>query len=427
MEQKLIKFPNKFQAVICNVDSKMVSVSVSINVGAELEPKGKSGIAHLVERLIRSNIYSKVAEYGGVVDTKTDFERIEFVVSTQSEYLENAMKDLSECIFDFYPKFVNLEREKVKITQEQEKESFNPMSILNNLTQKYIYKGTNLSTTILGTAKSIQGITLDDVRDFVAGVITPESINISIVGDIVGIHNLSSEDRGNLSADFDFVQSFINKYFYIRVLEKDGKRKGRSTPTVVPVAPIYIGQKKSLNQTRFQISFPTSPYESVGYKYTKIFEMYLGLYLRIELSKTAGVYGMEVATKQFKNNSHISISFAVDGDIANEVYEKVFDALMRLKDERVSKKDFETLVVKYKTEVALNHLQPNIMASRYNKWLFIKGELFDINTELKEIGALSYENFITTCQLTLDFSKVVVIAIGKLFDFEPFRLINGGV
>ena len=74
MEQKLIKFPNKFQAVICNVDSKMVSVSVSINVGAELEPKGKSGIAHLVERLIRSNIYSKVAEYGGVVDTKTDFE-----------------------------------------------------------------------------------------------------------------------------------------------------------------------------------------------------------------------------------------------------------------------------------------------------------------------------------------------------------------
>ena len=125
MEQKLIKFPNKFQAVICNVDSKMVSVSVSINVGAELEPKGKSGIAHLVERLIRSNIYSKVAEYGGVVDTKTDFEHIEFVVSTQSEYLENAMKDLSECIFDFYPKFANLEREKVKITQEQEKESFN--------------------------------------------------------------------------------------------------------------------------------------------------------------------------------------------------------------------------------------------------------------------------------------------------------------
>ena len=111
MEHSLISFPNKFRAVICNVECRIVSVSVSICTGAELDPKSKSGISHLVERLIRAELLSEVSTVGAIVETKTDFEHIEITVSCQPEATEFVLKAISGCVFCFFPKQASLERE----------------------------------------------------------------------------------------------------------------------------------------------------------------------------------------------------------------------------------------------------------------------------------------------------------------------------
>ncbi len=425
MEHKLINFPNKFKAVICNKDCRMVAVSLSICIGAELEPKGKSGISHLIERLIRSNLSASVSEFGGIIETKTDFEHIEFNVSCQSSALEKCLKALSECIFDFFPKQASLDREIFKITQEIEKESFNPTALLNNLTQKYIYKGTNLSTTVLGNAKTLQTITLEDVRAFLHDCLLPENVLLSIVGELTLQKNENGENLTTAEA-FDKVQSFINQYFYIRIMEKNGRRRPRSTPPVALQSPVFISKNKPLNQTRFQISFPTAPHESAGYKYSKIFEMYLNLYLRMELKMVSGVYGVDVVVRQFKNNSHISITFAVDSAVAEDVYHCVVKSLKKLKSEQITRQEFNIMLDKYKTEVALQHTTPQTIAVRYNKMLFLKDELFNLDNELQQISSLSYDNFNITCVKTLDFNSVLVVAIGKIDkEFNPFLEIGG--
>lgn len=423
MEQNLITFPNKFRAVVCNMSSRMVCVSVSICTGAELEQRSWSGISHLTERLIRSAVLSQVSTVGAIVDTKTDFEHIEITVSCQPEALEFVIKTLSDCIFNFYPKQASLEREQFKISQEIEKESFNPMAQLFNLTQKYMYKGTSLSTTVLGTQKTIDSITIANVRDFLANNLMPENVLVSVVGELTKI------EKGNdVSKDFamEQVQSYLNKYFYIKTIEQNYKRRAKSTPSVVPAEPIFIAKNKPLNQTRFQISFPTAPHESAGYKYAKILEKYLNLYLRVQLRETAGVYGIETKVVQFKNNSHISISFAVDSERAENIYELVVLALINLQKEHITKDEFDSLVNMYKTEVALLHSLPTNLATRYNKQLFLKDKLFDLDAELSQISALVYENFHTTCSATLDFSTMVVIMLGRINkEFNPFKLTEG--
>lgn len=425
MEHNLISFPNKFKAVICNTNCKMVTVSLSLCVGAELEPKSKSGISHLVERLIRSSLSARISEFGGIIETKTDFEHIEFNVSCQLSALEKCLQALSECVFDFFPKQASLDREILKITQEIEKESFNPTALLNNLTQKYIYKGTNLSTTVLGNVKTVQSISLTDVRVFMDEILLPENVLLSIVGELTLLKNEEGENL-SLQEAVDKTQSFINKYFYIRVMEKMGKRRPRSTPSVALTSPVFISKNKPLNQTRYQISFPTAPHDSAGYKYSKILEMYLNLYLRMELKMVAGVYGVDVTIRQFKNNSHISITFAVDSDNAENVYHSILKALVKLKNEQVTRQEFNIMQDKYKTEVALQHTNPQTIAVRYNKMLFLKGELFDLDNELQQISALTSENFNITCVKTLDFNAMLVIAIGRIDkEFAPFKELGG--
>ena len=80
----------------------------------------------------------------------------------------------------------------------------------------------------------------------------------------------------------------------------------------------------------------------------------------------------------------------------------------------------------YKTEVALYHTMPSAMAIRYNKMLFLKDKLFDLDAELNQIAGLSYENFHTACSVTLDFNEMVVVALGRIDkEFDAFRLTRG--
>ena len=148
--------------------------------------------------------------------------------------------------------------------------------------------------------------------------------------------------------------------------------------------------------------------------------------MRVQLRETAGVYGIETKVVQFKNNSHISISFAVDSERAENIYELVVLALINLQKEHITKDEFDSLVNMYKTEVALLHSLPTNLATRYNKQLFLKDKLFDLDSELSQISALAYENFHTTCSATLDFSTMVVIMLGRINkEFNPFKLTEG--
>lgn len=465
MKQTLVNYPNGLRVVYASKPSSAVAISLSICAGAEQEPKAMSGVSHIIERIIRQNLISSTSSFGGVVETRTDFEHIEITISTLRPYIANTLSILSSAIFDFNPKIAVFERERGKVLAEIEKASFNPMSILNSLTQKNMYKGTNLATEILGTEKTISTMALADVKAYYETILTPDSIIVSLVGDICDrqaveqgvkstedgnnfvvennsvdsimdekwvipsldrVRTVASEEGRVIDGSFTKVQDLVNKLFYARTLNLDNSKRKRKTKYIVPDSNVFVEKTKTLNQTRFQISFPSAPYDSAGYKYGKMLEDYMNSYLRVELANTAGVYGVNVAISQFKGNGHISITFAVDEEICVDIYNKVLSALIRLKSEMVTAMEFNSIVTKYKTQVALKHEKITELALRYNKWLYLKNKLFNLQDELVAIDSLTYSNFIYICKQTLDFTRMVVVCLGrKIEKFEPFALIGG--
>ena len=266
MKQVLVKYPNKLRAVFATRPSRMVSISVSINAGVEQETRSISGVSHLIERLLRCEIIKNVNDFGGVVDTFTDYNQISLTISTQREFLKNAIEVLSSAIFNFYPKIESFEREKKKVLVEIEKVNFNPFAMLNTLTQSIMYKGTNLANDELGSAKSISQLTLEEVKEFYKKILSPDDIIISFVGEVgdpaqkVGDEQSDKQDQKaqytltkkqvenywdypyetnfidkndfKMMDRFNYVQDLVNKYFYLKSMKLTSKARTKNVKYV---------------------------------------------------------------------------------------------------------------------------------------------------------------------------------------------------
>lgn len=454
MKQSLIKYPNGLRVVVSSRQSQVVTLSFSICFGAEQEKKDKSGITGIIEKLLFSSIKKGLSGTSCVIDSKTDYEHLEITISTIRENLEEAMALLTRAVFDFSPSYKDFISAKNRVIQAIEKSKFNPLAVLNALTQKTRFKTTSLATELLGTTKTITNLTLEETREYYYNILTPEYMLLSVVGNIsdeivdkqdesmsgeevaqlVQSKPVKEEDIASWSAlsykeditkvkvkkyDYDnlnYVKDLINREFYSKTLGLKKGAKRRSTAYFPLKEAKVIEKQKALNQSRFQIALPSAPYSSRGYKCSKLFEIMLRNYLTKSLTSEEGIYSLDTQIHQFRNNAYIAITFAVDYEKAQETYKKIKKLLKELKAQGSSKAEFNSLKTAYSTIISLGHERMSDLAKRYNKWLFLKGELFNLTTELKAIEAMNYSDYETIFKKMLDEKGMTVVYLGKKLD-----------
>lgn len=461
MKQTLIKYPNGFRAVLCSKQTNTFSISTSILFGAEQEKKNMSGITHFIERILVSSISKDVARIGGIVDSKTDYEHMEITISSVRENLVKVVDTLTKILFDFRPTYEKFKEERIKVLQEIENRKNSPLAILSELTQKNRYKTTSLATEMIGTTKSIMSLTVEDLREYYNSILSPENLIVSIVGNIsnekeadtldadtesVNYYddNKTATDLKNISTwneikedekeidkivlkkydqdNLNYIKDLVTKEIYARTINLKRAPRRRTTAYFPLKQTTIIKKNKNLNQSRFQISFPSAPYSSTAYRYSKLFEIYLKNYLTKGLSGISGVYGLDIYVSQFKNNAHLNIVFAVDYEKAEEVYKKVIDLLEGQKQESTTTDEFNSVVLAYKTLISLGHEKISDLAKRYNKWLFLKGELFNLTHELKAISAMNYNSFRSVSKKILNFDSMLVVYLGKPLEANALKI-----
>ena len=452
MKQTLMKFPNGLRVILSSRQSNAVTLSLSIMFGAEQEKKNSSGVTHLIERLMRNMIAREMEDLGGIVETKTDYEHFEITISTVRENLEKAFSCLTKAVFEFRPTYQNFKVEQARIMQEVENRKSSPLMILAEITQKNRYKTTSLATELYGTQKSLREINLDFVHDYYNSILSPENIILSVVGNISDektsvenngddnevvsfsegpeqTSNLKSISTWNHIEDsdainnvvfknyevdcFNYIKELVTKEFYSRTMSLPKNVRRRSTAYFPLKESIIIEKNKNLNQSRFQISLPSAPYSSNGYRYSKLFEIYLLNYLRHGITGEDGIYGLNVYLSQFKNNAHINIVFAVDYDKAEKGFNKIIDLLRGQRQESISMGEFKSLIMSYKTMISLGYEKISDLARGYNKWFFLKGELFNLNNELLVVSAMNFESFREISRKMINFDSMLVVYLGK--------------
>lgn len=189
------KLPNGLKVVISEDHlAPVVSVSVYYNVGFRLEPKGRTGFAHLFEHMmfqgsenVKKFEHAKFVEAnGGSLNGHTDFDYTNYYQTLPSSRVETALWLESDRMRSLDISEENLKNQQNVVSEEvrvnvldQPYQFFEWIELWKNA-----FTNWNNSHNGYGELDEINAATIADVRNFFKTYYAPNNAVLSIVGDV---------------------------------------------------------------------------------------------------------------------------------------------------------------------------------------------------------------------------------------------------
>lgn len=166
------------------------ALGIGVKAGSRDDFVGKEGISHLLEHCVfrrTQNYESKqinemFEKYGAYANAFTTKEYTAFYTRALNHNFEKVLSLLTEIVFQ--PKFDKKDISKEKSIVKEEIRSYNedPEEEIFDVTDKYLFQNTRLSHPIVGSIKSINEISVDDIIKFYQKFYSPRNIVVSYIG-----------------------------------------------------------------------------------------------------------------------------------------------------------------------------------------------------------------------------------------------------
>ena len=207
------KLPNGLKVVISEDHiAPVVTVAVYYNVGFRLEPKGRTGFAHLFEHMMfqgSANVkkfeHAKFIEAnGGSLNGHTDFDYTNYYQTLPSNRVETALWLESDRMRSLDISEENLKNQQNVVSEEVR------VNVLNQPYQffewielwKNAFTNWNNSHNGYGELDEINAATIEDVRNFFKTYYAPNNAVLTIVGDIdaADVKRMVEKHFGNIAS-----------------------------------------------------------------------------------------------------------------------------------------------------------------------------------------------------------------------------------
>jgi zinc protease len=232
-----------------------IAIQINIRAGHRFEPVERAGIAELLVGVLNESTTKHTAEeldeilesLGSEIDVDNNGNDIVVNISTLTKNMDTTLSLAEEILF--HPKFDSTEFDLVK-NQQLEAIANQPTqatAIANNAYAKLIYgKNHIMGISALGTAKSVELLTLNDVKKYYTKKLSPKISSVVIVGDV---------NKDKVISKLDFLKKWKTK-------------RVKFSPE--PVAPaiektkIYFINKDKAPQSEIRIGYLAMPYDAYG-------------------------------------------------------------------------------------------------------------------------------------------------------------------
>ncbi len=308
-------------------------ISLFVKAGCMYENKEQVGITHFLEHALIRNInklydmslYSLLDKKGLEFNAGTYSEMVQFYISGASVNFGTGAKIITKLFSKIILSREELDAERKRIKAEI-RESDDKTS-LASFSSKTVFENTTLASSIVGTNKTVDKVTLASIEEYRRRTMSRENIFFYITG------NFSDGDMENI----------------ISLIEKcdisDGEEKANTAP--IPenfgkrASDIHI-KNSDYTMMRFTFDIDMSRY-SVA-ETDLLYDMLLSGYnskLFIEMSEKRGLfYDINGASERYKNIGTLYFSFELKEKDVYEAASLVVDILNSLKKEEYAKAEF---------------------------------------------------------------------------------------
>ena len=227
----------------------------------------KAGIAQLTaglmneatQRYTNEELNTKLEKLGSSINVQATTENITVSVESLMKNLDSTLALVEEKLFR--PKFAPDDFERLKKQQLEliGNQSTQPVVIANKAYNKLLYGADDIrAVPVSGTTKTVESITLDDVKAFYAKNLSPSVTNVVIVGDV---------EQKTVMPKLAFLKNWAAKPVTIPTAKSTRK---------IDKTRIYLIDKEQAAQSEIRIGYLTNlPYDATGDYYKATLANYM--------------------------------------------------------------------------------------------------------------------------------------------------------
>jgi zinc protease len=258
------KLPNGIQVIGARNDEiPAITMLFTIKGGHLLEANdpSKAGVAQLTATQNYSNeqLNTKLEKLGSSIDIRANTEEITISVESLMKNLDSTLALVEEKLLR--PKFAQDDFDRLKKQQLEliNNQSTQPVVIANKAYSKLLYGSDNIrSVPLSGTSKTVETITLDDVKSFYKNYLSPSVTNMVIVGDI---------EQAAMMPKLAFLSKWAAKPVKIPTTP---------APKKIDKTRLYLIDKEQAAQSEIRIGYVTNlPYDATGDYYRSTLANYM--------------------------------------------------------------------------------------------------------------------------------------------------------
>ncbi len=166
-----------------------MTIGLVTRYGASFDPADKSGLAHLISQLFMKATLDKSAKdiqdelnyLGASVEIQADWDGMRFLLHGQSSKFERSLLILYQIVGEAQFNPTDLAPVKEQIIKEIQK-SEDPRQQIHALFENELFRSTTYGRPLMGTKKSLDSITIGDVRLFYRRFFAPNGSSLVITG-----------------------------------------------------------------------------------------------------------------------------------------------------------------------------------------------------------------------------------------------------
>ncbi|BBD09041.1 M16 family metallopeptidase [Desulfovibrio ferrophilus] len=170
----------------------LVSLRLYVRAGSAYETDKQSGISHLLEHMVfkgtgkraPGEVAETIEGAGGYLNAATSFDYTVYKIDLPAERLTLGLDVLRDMIFNVALDPDELESEKKVVLAELERGEDSPSSRRFKSLQPLVWEDNGYERPIIGTRESVQGISRQDILDYIGQFYQPQSMLMVVVGDV---------------------------------------------------------------------------------------------------------------------------------------------------------------------------------------------------------------------------------------------------
>lgn len=384
--------------------SRAVSVGVWICSGTRSEPAGKTGLSHFVEHLVFKGTKTKSAlqiaksleVLGGDLNAYTTREYTCYHAMVLKEHWHKAVEVLSDLVSNMAIKPTDFELEKSVILQEIAMSDDSLEELIYDIYLDRTLPKHPLGRPILGTAETVSGMTLKDIRQFYKQHYGANRIIVSAAG----------------ALDHDEFVKGVQKY-----LGKKKKSQVKLAKKTLDNKRIQWVEDRPVEQLHFLMGVPCPSFKSTKRFESFVVNAFLGggmtsrLYQQVR-EKRGLAYSIYSSLNTFEDFGMLNIYAACEPRQMKQVIESVLQEIARLKKQGIGRNELSQFKTQVKGNLLLGaeDIDSRMSSIAINEMVF--GEYKSVENVIEELDRVSVESVNHFMHKYFDMKKASCVLMG---------------